>query len=86
MAATFLSTKERQQQRTWTNYLKRVSEAVGDLYELPDWQGTEKLVAACRIVLGDDKSRALAEELGPASEDLLTVAHALGYEPEDEAE
>jgi hypothetical protein len=73
------SPAERTNQRRIAQYLQRLSVALADQHELKGWENSEDAADACRLVLGADRARELAQTLGDASCNILDVAIALGY-------
>jgi hypothetical protein len=71
---------ERIEQRKVVAYLRRLSKALADQDDLDGWVSCEKVREACLLVLGEEKARALGEEIGPTASRVLAVAEALGFE------
>ncbi len=82
VAATLFSSAERVRQRRWTSYLQRLATALCDQYAVPGWTEATlgDIVRGCRLVLGDEKARTLAQQLGPSARNVVTIAELLGDE------
>jgi len=71
---------ERVQQRQLANYLQRLGVALTDRQGMRGWTTAAEVAEACRLVLGGERAWSLAGVLGPASQQVIDVAVALGYE------
>jgi hypothetical protein len=76
------SSTERVQQRRISQYLQRLRVALEDGDNLDGWENPEDAAEACRLAMGAERAKALAEELGFRCQDVLNVAVCLGYEGE----
>jgi len=77
---------ERIQQRQISTYLRRLAVALEDQDRLKGWQTAEDAAEACRLVLGPEQARKLADRLGPMCRNVLDVAIALGYDDTESIE
>jgi len=66
IAGRLFTPAERQGQRRIALYLQRVAVALDDQYRLDGWETAEDAAEACRLVLGEERAAALAEQLGGA--------------------
>jgi len=76
----FFGARERRAQRRLARYFDRLAVALEDGYDLPGWETADDAAQACRLVFGDKEAAELGVRLGPAAENVVEVARALGYE------
>ncbi|MBU6418252.1 MAG: ParB/RepB/Spo0J family partition protein [Proteobacteria bacterium] len=72
---------ERRNQRGIARYLQKLADALEDQDELAGFETFEDAADACRVVLGTEAAGELAERLGWSAANILKIAEALGYEP-----
>lgn len=70
---------QRMQHRQIAHYLVRLAAALEDGDDLEGWSMADDAAYACKVVLGPERARELAERLGRTSRDVLDVAERLGY-------
>ena len=75
---------ERRKQREITRYMQKLADALEDQDKLTGFKTIDNAADACRAVLGPESARELADRLGWSAENILKIAEALGYQPEDQ--
>jgi ParB-like chromosome segregation protein Spo0J len=78
--AAFVDPATRRTQRPIVSYLQRLAVALDEQFDLAGWETNEEAAAACTSVLKHDGAEQLAGRLGPAANNILSVAEALGYD------
>lgn len=71
--------EQRIQPRKIAHYLQRLAISLEDSNDLDGWNTSADAANACRVVLGDDKAKALADRIGGNCQDVLDVVVMLGY-------
>ncbi len=74
---------ERRKQREIARYLQKLADALEDQDRLSGFETFDDAAVACRAVLGTEAARELADRLGWSAANILKIAEALGYEPDD---
>ncbi|WP_298161782.1 ParB/RepB/Spo0J family partition protein [Acidocella sp.] len=75
---------ERRNQREIARYLQKLADALEDQDKLTGFESIDSASDACRAVLGTEAAQELADRLGWSAENILKIAEALGYQPEDQ--
>lgn len=70
--------RERRAQAKLARYFLRLADALDDQFDLAGWELVTDAAEACRLVLGEEAARELAERIGPAARNVLDMARALG--------
>lgn len=76
--------RERRNQGKVARYLTRVADSLENQFDLSGLETADAAAEACRLVLGLEAATGLAERLGPAAQNVVDVAVALGYAIEAE--
>ena len=79
-----LSANERSAQRVMVRYFERLAGVLEEQDALEGFETIDEAVEACRLVLGNDKAHALADRIGWSSRNILQIAMALGFSPNEE--
>lgn len=69
--------RERRRVRKSVRYLQHLLVALNDQYELPAWTSATETATACLEILGAEKARKLAAQLGPPLQNVTNVVRAL---------
>jgi ABC-type branched-subunit amino acid transport system ATPase component len=77
-----VSRLDQNEQRRIVRYLQKLADLLEEQDTLKGFQTIKDAATACCAVLGEEKSKELAERLGWSSENVLEIARALGYRPE----